>query len=49
MTFNPDAMDLWPCRQPAFLTRLVVEVNEQWRKPCEPSSITVPVGRPGKK
>src|SRR6185437_11285067 len=28
MTFNPDAMDLRPCRQPALLTKLVVEVNK---------------------
>ena len=28
MTFNPGGMDLRPYRQPARLTRLVVEVNE---------------------
>ena len=28
VTFNPDAMDFRPCRQPAVLTKLVVEVNK---------------------
>src|SRR6266568_537198 len=49
VTFNPDGMDLRPCRQPARLTRLVVEVSEPRRQSCEPSSTTVPVRRPGKK
>src|SRR5262249_62132086 len=28
MTFNPEGMDLRPCRPPALSTKLVVDVNE---------------------
>jgi hypothetical protein len=47
MTFNPARTDLWPCPEPALTTRLVLELNGQWRQPCEPSFTTDPETRPG--
>src|SRR6185312_13209685 len=45
MTFNPDGMDLRPCRQLALLTRLVVEDN----KPAEEAMRALVYHGPGQK